>query len=213
MSRRTGRTYGWEAKKWYEVKAPEMFGETKIGETPSDDPEKAIGRVFETTVGDLTGDFSKNNTKVYFKIKEISAEAANTQFVGHELTSDYVDSLVRRKTDKIDIVVDVLTKEGFKVRVKPVLFTVKRGKSSQIRSLRKKATEIIRNKAKETKFEKFAKDLILGNIASEIYQATKTIYPLRRVEIRKSEVLSEPSEVEDIPEGFEGIPEEQENEE
>lgn len=210
MSRKSGKSFGWQAKKWYKVIAPESFGEDNIGETPADDPEKAIGRILETTVGELTGDFSKNNTKIYFKIKEISGEQAKTQFVGHELTSDYVDSLVRRRTNKLDITVDVLTEDGYKIRVKPVIFTVKRGKSSQKNSLRNKGEEIIKDRAKQKKFKEFTEDLALGELASEIYKEAKSIYPLRRVEIRKSELISEPSEVEEIPEGFEEIAEETE---
>lgn len=210
MSRKSGKSYGWQAKNWYEVITPENFGEDKIGETPADDPAKAIGRIIETTVGDLTGDFSKNNTKVYFKIKEISGEQAKTQFIGHELTSDYVDSLVRRRTNKLDIAVDVLTKDGYKMRVKPVIFTVKRGKSSQKNSLRNKGEEVIKKRAREEKFDDFSRDLVLGELASEIYKEAKSIYPLRRVEIRKSEVLNEPKNVEEVPEGFEDIAEESE---
>ncbi len=210
MSRKSGKPYGWQAKDWYEVIAPENFSEEMIGETPSDEPEKAIGRIIETTVGDLTGDFSKNNTKVYFKITEISGRQAKSEFVGHELTSDYIDSLVRRRTNKLDITVDVLTKDGYKVRVKPVIFTVKRGKSSQKSSLRNKAAEVIKEEAKETKFKEFTENLVMGELASKIYNNLKSIYPLRRVEIRKSELINEPKDVEEVPDGFEDIAEETE---
>ncbi|WGI16979.1 30S ribosomal protein S3ae [Methanonatronarchaeum sp. AMET-Sl] len=205
MSKRKSRKFGWEAKDWYTVFAPEMFGESKIGETPADEPQKVTGRVIETTVGDLTGDFSKNNVKLYFKINKVSGNEAYTQFIGHELTSDYIGSLIRRRTDRIDLTVDVLTQDGYKIRVKPILFTVKRGKSSQKKGLRKKATEVIKTNAKKMEYEQFTQELVTGQISSEIYQTVKSIYPLRRVEIRKSEVTAEPEEIEEIPEGFEEI--------
>ncbi|UOY09530.1 30S ribosomal protein S3ae [Methanonatronarchaeum sp. AMET6-2] len=208
MSKRKSRKFGWEAKDWYTVIASEMFGESKIGETPADEPSKVTGRVIETTVGDLTGDFSKNNVKIYFKINKVSGNEAYTQFIGHELTSDYVGSLIRRRTDKIDLTVDVLTKDGYKIRVKPILFTVKRAKSSQKKGLRKKGTEVIKTKAKTMDYSQFAQELVTGKIASGIYQTVKSIYPLRRVEIRKSEVTAAPDEIEEIPEGFEEIAEE-----
>ncbi|OUJ18629.1 Ribosomal protein S3AE [Methanonatronarchaeum thermophilum] len=208
MSKRKSRKFGWEAKDWYTVMAPEIFGEDKIGETPADEPSKVTGRVIETTVGDLTGDFSKNNVKLYFKINKVSGNEAYTQFIGHELTSDYIGSLIRRRTDKIDLTVDVLTQDGYKIRVKPILFTVKRGKSSQKKGLRKKATEVIKTKAKTMEYQQFTQELVTGQIASEIYQTVKSIYPLRRVEIRKSEVTAQPDEIEEIPEGFEETAEE-----
>jgi len=46
----------WKAKVWYNLLAPEMFNKQALGETPTDDPGKLVGRVTEVTVQDLTGD-------------------------------------------------------------------------------------------------------------------------------------------------------------
>ncbi|MEM4101518.1 MAG: 30S ribosomal protein S3ae, partial [Desulfurococcaceae archaeon] len=40
----------WKLKKWYEVIAPPLFGNMSLGTIPSDDPDKLIGRVLETTL-------------------------------------------------------------------------------------------------------------------------------------------------------------------
>ncbi|MEM3422019.1 MAG: hypothetical protein QW315_07190, partial [Candidatus Hadarchaeum sp.] len=51
----------WREKEWFEVVAPPMFGSQKIGETLASEPEQLLGRVFETTLGDLIEDFSKSH--------------------------------------------------------------------------------------------------------------------------------------------------------
>lgn len=56
----------WRRKEWYDIVLPRYFGETKVGETPSDDPDKVMGRVFETTLAAITGDFSQEYMKMYF---------------------------------------------------------------------------------------------------------------------------------------------------
>ena len=96
----------WKAKEWYKIHAPKMFNEAEIGDTPSVDPEFVIGRTVEVTVQDLTGDFSKMHIKLKFKVNVTEGMDAKTVFVGHDLTSDYVRRLTRRRKTKTDHVVD-----------------------------------------------------------------------------------------------------------
>ena len=107
----------WKMKEWYNVHAPRMFNETVIGETPAADPEFLIGRQSEVTVQDLTGDFSKMHIKLRFKIVGYDGHEAKTELIGHDLTSDYVRRLTRRKKTKTDHVVDAHT--GGKEAISP----------------------------------------------------------------------------------------------
>ncbi len=61
----------WKAKVWYNLLAPEMFNKQALGETPTDDPGKLVGRVTEVTVQDLTGDFSKMHIKLAFRVDPV----------------------------------------------------------------------------------------------------------------------------------------------
>ncbi|HJX04797.1 MAG TPA: 30S ribosomal protein S3ae, partial [Thermoplasmata archaeon] len=107
----------WRAKEWYKVYAPEMFSKMQLGETPADSPDGVMGRIMEATVQDLTGDFSKMHIKLKFKVHDIRGLDAYTTFYGHDLTSDYVRRLTRRKRTKTDAVANVTTKDGWKIRV------------------------------------------------------------------------------------------------
>ena len=98
-----------KTKQWYKVVGPEMFGKSPVGETLASDPSNLMGRVIETTLGELTNNFSKQNTKLKFRVDQVAGDSAYTSFVGHELTSDYVRSLVKRRTSRIDSIIDVTT--------------------------------------------------------------------------------------------------------
>src|SRR3989304_2502464 len=87
----------WKAKGWYNILAPEMFNKQLLGETIADEPGKVMGRIAEVTVQDLTGDFSKMHIKLQFKVHHVQGQDALTQFIGHDMTSDYVRRLTRRK--------------------------------------------------------------------------------------------------------------------
>lgn len=194
MARRTKKE-GWKAKNWYNVIAPEMFGHASIGETPTDEPEKLIGKVMGTTLGDMTDDWSKKNTKMLFKIYDVDENGAHTRFIGHEMARDYMRSLVKRRTSKIDANIIATTPNGYKVRVKPSCFTVRRARRPQIKTIRQMMHDIVTSRAKKLDFAAFIQEIVLGKISADIYKEAKEVYPLRRVEIRKTEVIYRPKEV------------------
>lgn len=182
----------WKAKQWYNIRAPPMYNGVMIAETLSDETDKLIGRVAEATLQDLTGDFTKMHIKIRFKVQAVRGNECATKFDGHELTSDYIRRLTRRKHSKIDTVVDVTTKDGFSFRVKPMAVTERRAQSGQEAQIRKLAQDVITQAALENDHSAFIRTVVSGDIAQVIFNGARKIYPLKRVEIRKSEVVTEP---------------------
>jgi small subunit ribosomal protein S3Ae len=183
---------GWKAKQWYNLVAPDMFGKTNIGETVAEVPEKLIGRVVEITLGELTNDLSKQNTKLLLKIDRVGGDSAYTKFMGHQLTQDYLRSLVKRQTSAIETNISVTTKDGYTIRVKPSCFTIKRARANQVKAIRQIMNNVIEAKAKELDMQQFVQEVITGKLSASIYHDVKPIYPLRRVEVRKTEIEAEP---------------------
>ena len=179
----------WKAKEWYKVHAPKMFNEAEIGETPSADPEFVIGRTVEVTVQDLTGDFSKMHIKLKFKVNAVDGTDAKTVFVGHDLTSDYVRRLTRRRKTKTDHVVDFYTKDGFKYRIKTMSIADRRIQSSQEEGMRAIIAETLTNMGKEMTLSEIVKAIISGSLSRDLAKACHVVIPIKRIEVRKSEVL------------------------
>lgn len=184
----------WTLKKWYSLIAPEYFGMAEVGRTPADDEKKLINRSVETTLAELTNDYSNQNPykKLIFRVERVAGDNAYTKFYRYEITRDYLNSLTRRRTSKVEDVIDVETTDGYKIRVKPVVFTIKRCRTSQRKAIRAIMKEIILEKGKQANFIQYLQECVLGKIPSDIYKNAKKIYPLRRVEIRKIELLKEP---------------------
>lgn len=180
----------WKAKEWYSVHAPRMFNEAEIGETPSADPAYVIGRTAEVTVQDLTGDFSKMHIKLRFKVTSVEGHDAKTAFIGHDLTSDYVRRLTRRRKTKTDHVVDVVTKDGFTYRIKTMSIADRRIQSSQEDAMRRVIGETLVAIGQERTLSEIVKDIVSGDLAKELARACRIIIPIKRIEIRKSEVLA-----------------------
>ena len=179
-------------KIWYSLIAPSMFGKVKIAETPADDPEKVMGRTVEVSLQELTGDFAKAHIKLIFKVVDVKGLEAHTAFIGHTTTTDYVKRMARRHKSKIDGVFDVTTKDGKRVRVKPSAYTSKRIQTSQKRAIRAVMKQVIETLAQNNTLDEFVKAMLDGEIGRQTYKLSKTIYPLKRVEVHKSELLEVP---------------------
>ena len=113
----------WRSKHWFKVRAPGFFAHAEIGETMASEPEQVIGRTLETTLQEISGgaDIGKAHVKLRFQIDRVGADNfAETRFIGHDLTTDYVRRLARRKRSKIDTSLLVTTKDGVQIVVKPV---------------------------------------------------------------------------------------------
>lgn len=183
----------WKAKQWYTIVAPAGFNRVPIAETMSDDPQKLIGRVATTTMQDLTGDFKLMHVKLDFQVERVNGSQAESRFIGHSLTSDYLRRLVRRNHTKITTIVDATTKDGALIRVKPVGVTEHRAQSSQETQIRKIIWDVVLATAAEKTLSDFAKEMLDGRLGARLQKATKGIYPLRKIEVNRSEVRQAPT--------------------
>ncbi|UPV99651.1 30S ribosomal protein S3ae [Halorussus gelatinilyticus] len=184
-----------QEKRWYTIHAPEQFDRQELGGTPADEPDKVLGRNIETTLGELKGDASENNTKLTFKINDVGSDSAYTEFIKHELTRDYLRSLVRRGASKIEAYITVLTTDDYRVQIQPVAFTTKDADASQEQAIRRTMIDIVEEAGKDRTFEDLIDSVVEGRLSSAIYGEAKTIYPLRRVEIQKATLEARPEEV------------------
>ena len=184
----------WRSKVWYMVIAPSFFGNVELGALPAEEPKQLIGRIVEATLYDITGDFSHQYLKMFFQIAEIDGKTANTLFKGHEYSRDYLRSLVRRRTTKVDGLFNLITKDGYKLRVSVSALTLSRIKTSQEKLIRNMMAKTANEKAAALTLDQFVQEMVLGKIASDIYNEAKKVAPLRHVGIRKSKLVAQPAQ-------------------
>src|SRR5947208_8438360 len=126
--------------------------------------------------------------KLQFRVNQVQGQDTLTQFVGHDMTSDYIRRLTRRKRTRTDLTVDVVTKDGWNVRVKPMAITDRRIQTAKQRVIRTIMTKMVVDVAAKQSIGEFVKEIISGDLAKTIALACKPIHPVSRVEVRKSEV-------------------------
>jgi len=182
----------WRLKEWYDVYSPSYFGELVVASVPVEDPGSLIGRVVETTLYDITNDFAHQSIKLYFLIVNSKDHRAETILKSHEYATDYLRSLVRRGSTRMDGIFKVRTKDQFSTRISVVAFTRDRIKASQEHGIRQIMKQIIEERATNLTYEQVLHEAVLGKLGSDIYNLAKKIAPLRHVGVRKSKLLSIP---------------------
>ncbi len=197
MSSKKVKAIKTQPKAWITILAPKYFGFVELGKTMTSSPTKVIRRTLWTTLYSITNDFSHQHMKLRFQIIKVEGDKAYTIFKGHELARDYVRSLIRRGSSRVDAIFDIETKDGYRLRVFMLAVTVKRAKTSQKSAIRAIMKQVVEERASQLSFEDFVQELVLGKISSDAYNKAKKIYPLRKVEALKSKLLQVPPESEE----------------
>ena len=180
----------WKSKRWYTIRAPRHPWAFKvIGETIAEDEAMLIGRNYEILQNELDGDFSKMHVKVQFRIAGVVGGDALTEYIGHEMLKDHIRRQVRRDRGKIDDTVDIVTEDGFYVRIKPLLISRNRIKGSQKQEMRTLAREVILKTGATTTWIDLQKSSLDGTLEAKIREEVSKIQPVRGVMIRRTQLI------------------------
>ena len=121
----------WREKTWFSIYAPPYFGGNVVALAPCNDSAEIVNRSVETTLYDVTGDFSQQHIKLYFQTTDVKGSKVDTVFKGHEYSRDYLRSLVRRGSTRVEGIYKITLGDGHQMRVAAIAFTVSRVKQAQ----------------------------------------------------------------------------------
>ena len=191
MARRKGRVKDkWREKRWITVNAPDSFNNVPIAYVPITDDENASGRVIEVTLYDiLKGDPSQHQYKIYFQIDKVDGDKASTIFKRFEYSKEFLRSLVRRGSSKINFIIDSKTKDGYIFRIKVIALTHRQLNTSRKHALRLIAREIINNTVPQMTIDQFVQATCYSKINSDIMAAFKKVIRVRHVGLEKVKLI------------------------
>jgi len=191
LARRKGRVKDkWREKKWITVNAPDSFNNVPIAYIPITDDKNAPGRVLEVTLYDiLKGDPSQHQYKMYFQLDKVEDDKASTIFKRFEYSKEFLRSLVRRGSSKINFIIDVKTKDGYIFRIKVIALTHRQLNTSRKHDLRLIARDIINKIVPEMTIDQFVQATCYGKINSDIMAAAKKVIKIRHVGLEKVKLI------------------------
>ena len=191
MARRKGRIKDkWREKRWVNVNAPDSFNNVPLAYVPITDDENASGRVIEVTLFDiLKGDPSQHQYKIYFQIDKVDGDNASTIFKRFEYSKEFLRSLVRRGSSKINFIIDIKTKDGYVFRIKIIALTYRPLNTSRKHALRVIARDVINKTVPEMTIEQFVQATCYSKINSDIMAAFKRVIKVRHVGLEKVKLI------------------------
>ena len=180
----------WKEKRWVAVFAPESFNNIPIAYVPITSDKTAVGRVVEVTLFDiLKGDPSQHQYKLFFQINKVTEEKATTVFKRYEYAKEFLRSLIRRGSSRVNFVIDAKTKDGYVFRIKILTLSHRELNTSRKHALRLEAKKQIERIVPQMTIDEFVQAACYGKISSDIMAATKKIIRVRHVGLEKVRLL------------------------
>ena len=191
MARKTRKIKDkWKEKRWVTVLAPDSFNNIPVAYVPITSDKTAVGRVVEATLFDiLKGDPSQHQYKLFFQINKVTEEKATTVFKRYEYAKEFLRSLIRRGSSRINFVIDTKTKDGYVFRIKILTLSHRELNTSRKRALRLEAKKQIERIVPQMTIDEFVQAACYGKINSDIMAATKKIIRVRHVGLEKVKLL------------------------
>ena len=170
--------------------APDSFNNVPIAYIPITDDQNAVGRVLEVTLYDiLKGDPSQHQYKIYFQISKIDGDKASTIFKRYEYSKEFLRSLIRRGSSKINFFIDIKTNDGYVFRIKLLALTHRQLNTSRQHALRLIAQDVINKTIPEMTISQFVQATCYSKINSDIMAAFKKVIRVRHVGLEKVKLI------------------------
>jgi len=180
----------WKENRWVTVLAPDSFNNVPVAYVPITSDKTAVGRVVEVTLFDiLKGDPSQHQYKLFFQIDKVTEEKATTVFKRYEYAKEFLRSLIRRGSSRINFVIDTKTNDGYVFRIKILTLSHRELNTSRKRALRLEAKKQIEKIVPRMTIDEFAQAACYGKIGSDIMATTKKIIRVRHVGLEKVKLL------------------------
>jgi len=176
----------WKKKKWFSIQAPEALDRTVLGQTPAEKPELLKGRIVRVNARDLGRPTKRSHLDLYFKIIDVQAQNALTQWIGLEAKPGAIKRLIRRRSSKIETSQIVQTKDNQSVRVKLLAIGLNKMAASQETAVRNTLTAEMKKIAQAKPLEQLLGEIVYGNIPGQLNQSIRKIAPVKKLEVLKA---------------------------
>ncbi len=126
---------------------------------------------------------------MYFQIDKVDGEKASTIFKRFEYSKEFLRSLVRRGSSKINFIIDIKTKDGYIFRVKVIALTHRQLNTSRKHALRLIAKDVINKTVPDMTVDQFVQATCYSRINSDIMAAFKRVIRVRHVGLEKVKLI------------------------
>ncbi|MFA5931039.1 MAG: hypothetical protein WC821_01875 [archaeon] len=174
----------WKKKKWFNVLSSKVFDKKPLGETPGEKPKNIMGRTFKCTLDIVTGQRTKRDYMMSFKINDIQGQTASTVISEFVVNKGTLGRTIRRRNSKVALVKRIPVVGG-EAMTTIVVVTDRKATNAQKTGIR----EMIETQVKTLHgrdFEVLVQELLLGSFSNELYKMASKVCPIKKVIVSKS---------------------------
>ncbi len=182
------------AEIWLQVVSPEYLGAKAVGNMVIYSDEDPSIRRIDVLQSDLTEDPAHAYTKINLRISEVSGGKANTEYIGHEVSRDYIRSVLRKGSSKIEPIVDVVTKDGHAFRMRVTMIARNKVSTNKKTFLSNQLAKLMREKCSSYKLSQLVQEMVSGKTESDIFNFAKKHMRVKYAGVTKVKLVSPPSE-------------------
>jgi len=177
---------------------PEYLGGKPVCQVLTHNPSDLIGRTVSLLLSELTDDPSHTTVKMRFKIIGVKGDTALTDFWGYELDRDFIRSLLRKGSSRVDIIFEAVAKDQYKMRITALAITRYKASRLQKKRMRKAMMEVLLNKCSKLNYAQFVQELVFGKVESDLYNEVKKFHRIKLAGVKKMKMLEAPIKLEEI---------------
>jgi len=182
----------WKAKHWYNVVAPKVLGEVHTTlVVPASDDSLLENRVISIPLKEITRDLNHIYTTIRLRVSEVKNKSAFTKLIGHSVAREYILTLVRRRRDALEVHLPLVSKDGIEFQLSALIVTSNTCSGKQKKALRNMLSALLKEKSASMDFVDFVRAVLFQQLSAELHSKLHKIYPVRRVEITKTELYEE----------------------
>jgi len=181
----------WKMKKWYTVYSPKVFEMKEVGEIVSSDSKNLLHRIIPISLSQIIGKKSQQTlfTTINLRINEVKGERAYSHVIGISVSNSYIRTFARKGHSTLDLIYKAKLKDNVEVAVKVFVVTFARVSENTKRNIRESIRGYIDSYAKEHGYDDIVNDLVYEKFVSDLYAKLKKITGLKRVEVKKMELV------------------------
>ena len=179
---------------WLHVVSPEYLGGKIVGNILIYSDEESLERKIDVLQSDLTEDPAHAYTKITLRVSDMSGDRANTQYIGHEVSRDYIRSVLRKGSSKMEPIIDVLTKDGYRFRMRVTMISRNKVSTRKKTFLSNELAKMMAEKCSSYKLSQLVQEMVSGKTESDIFNFAKKHMRVKYAGVTKMKLISSPGE-------------------
>lgn len=182
-------TDNWKKKKWYTVVSDPVFDSKEIAKTVALESKNIIGRNVKKSLNEITGNIRDSGQTITFRVYKVTGSTAETNIQEYNTKIATLKRMVRRGKSKIEIILNVETKDGKKLKLKVMFLSGTKFPTDNRRQARKIMEDFLKEDIKQKTLKETWTSIIYQKFSEKIKKELVKLGYVNKILVLKAKVI------------------------